>query len=227
MLPDEREPLSQILSELDSPNSLVQGVAIRKLPHNDQAAIAVPRLFKLMSDENEAIASPSRSVIHRLGSCSVPFLLEQLSSEKSEHRARAIDLLTGIGGRGAPMVRLSKQILDARSNDLPNWGRDPEIVFHHAEQMLNDDSLDVRFESASLLEEFGRRLNDTIPIFIETLSAGMQHQQNWAALRLGRIGPPAIAAMDALEAATHSKHRHTALAARNALDLIGESQDCS
>ena len=227
MQPDERKSLDQILAELDSEECLVRGVAIRKLPHNDQAAIAIPRLFELMSDENESIASLSRSVIYRLKCCSVPFLLEQLSSEKSEHRARAIDLLTEVGSRRATWVRLSKQILDARSYNLPHWERDPEDVFHLVEQMLNDDSLDVRFEAASLLEEFGRRLNDTISIFIETLSAGMQHQQNWAALRLGRIGPPAIAAMDALEAATHSKHRHTALAASNALDLIGESQDCS
>jgi HEAT repeat protein len=139
----------------------------------------------------------------------------------------AIDLLTETGSRWATSTRLVEQILHDRRDDLPDWGTDPEEIIQLFKTALDDESLDVRFHAASALEEFGRHTPETVPVFIEALRSGQQHQQNWSALHLGRIGPAAVAARDALRMAAESQCRYTALAAKNALKRIGPAEVAS
>lgn len=110
-----------------------------------------------------------------------------------------------------------EQILHDRRHDLPDWGTDPEEIIQLFKTALGDESLDVRFHAASALEEFGKHTPETVPVFIEVLQDGREHQQNWSALHLGRIGPAAIALRDALLMAAELQSRYTALAAKNAL----------
>jgi HEAT repeat protein len=135
----------------------------------------------------------------------------------------ALALLTETGSRWATSVRLVDQVLDSRRDDLPDWGCDPDEIIALFKAALGDGALAVRFHAACALEEFGRHVSETVPVFIEVLQSGTSHQQNWAALHLGRIGPSAVAASEALLMAA-SQCRYTRLAAANALKRIGSTR---
>ena len=132
----------------------------------------------------------------------------------------AIALLAETGCRWATSTRLVEQILHDRRADLPDWGTNPEEIIRLFKTALDDDSLEVRFNAACALEEFGRHIPETVPVFIEAIRGGRKHQQNWSALHLGRIGAPAVAACSALRMAAESQCQYTALAASNALKRI-------
>lgn len=217
----EKQPLDTILAELEADDWLIAACAIRKLiPHGEAATVALPVLFEMTLHDKAPIAGDSRSLIKRLGRYAVPFLRSKAADESPRRRAMVVALLTETGLRYATSTRLAEQILGPRSDELPNWGTDPEEMFELFRNSLDDESLDVRFNGASALEEFGRHLAEAVPVFVEALQSGRQPQQNWAALHLGRIGPPAIAATDALMSVTLSECRYTVLAAANALKRI-------
>lgn len=218
----EIEPLETILAELVSSDWLEIGRAIRKLvPHGDDAVIALPRLFELTLHEKSPVVSNSCALIKRLGKLAVPFLREKVDQGSAEQREVAIALLTETGFRWSSSTRLVDQVLELRRDDLPDWGVDADVIISVFRQSLNDHDLSVRFKAACALEEFGRHVTETIPVFIDALRVGNQHQQNWAALHLGRIGSPAIdAACGDLIKAAKSNCRYTSLAATNALRHI-------
>ncbi len=217
------EPLDTIISELSSDNWLKAGSAIRKLiPHGQNAVSALPALLGLTLHDKAPLVSDSMAFIKRLGSHAVPFLRDQAAGNSPRHRAMAIELLTEAGFRPPSTTRLIEQKLDNRRDDLPEWGVEPDEIFDLFKASLGDQALEVRFAAASALEEFGQHVSGTIPVFIEALQLGTLSQMNWAALRLGRIGPPAMAASQALAAAAH-KCRYAALAASNALSRIREA----
>jgi HEAT repeat protein len=187
------QPLKEILSELHSDDWLVRGIAVRKLfVFGDEATAALPRLLELTFDEKAPIQSDTCRLIKRLGASAVPFLIQQARADNPDIRARAIDLLTESGDRWRTTTRLQMQILDERKPELPEWGEHCDTVLRLLEDALSDDDLKVRYAAASALEEFGRSIPDTIPVFVEVINAGPQHGQNWAALHLGRIGPEAF-----------------------------------
>lgn len=222
------QPLETIVAELASDNWLEAGCAIRKLiPHGDAAAVALPALFALTLHDKAPIVSDSCLRIKRLGKHAVAFLRERAINGSSEHRAMAIALLLESGCRWATTTLLVKQLLDARHDDLPEWGTDSKEVITLFRTSLDDECLSVRFNAACALEEFGKHLTDTIPVFIDALRNGTQNQQNWAALHLGRIGPLASAASDALVKAATSECQYTALAASNTLECIRNSEQAS
>ena len=215
------QPLDTIIAELASDDWLEAGRAIRKLiPHGAAAMTALPVLFELTLHEKAPVASDSRRLITRLGQHAVAFLRERVNDGGPDHRAMAIALLTESGCRWSTSTRLVKQVLDARRDELPEWGTAPEEIIELFRTSLDDECLSVRFHAASALEEFGRRLSETVPVFIDALRKGTQHEQNWAALHLGRIGPLASTASDALRLAAKSECQYTALAATNALRRI-------
>lgn len=216
------QPLDTILLELASDEWLEFGRAIRKLiPHGAAATAALPILFELTRHEKAPVSSDSCAMIRRLGKHAVPFLRSIAASECPERRATAIGLLTEAGSRHATSPLLQEQVLPERRDDLPDWGTDEDQILELFKAALQDESLDVRFSAAHALEEFGRHIPETIPVFIEALHDGSQQQRNWSALHLGRIGPVAAAASDELRRAAESQCRYTALAARNALARIG------
>ena len=223
----EIQPLETIIAELTSDDWLVAGCAIKKLiPHGEAAIAALPFVFELTLHDRAPVRSDSRAIIKRLGKHAVPFLCDKAANECPHRRAMAIALLTETGCRWASSWRLAEQILDDRRDELPDWGADPEEIIRLFKTALDDESLEVRFNAAAALEEFGRHIPETIPAFIDVLENGTPHQQNWAALHLGRIGPPAAAAADALTM-TATQCRYTARAASNALLHIGSAENAS
>jgi hypothetical protein len=175
----------------------------------------------LTFDEKAPVQDYSSVLIKRLGAAAVPYLIREVASACADRRARAIELLTQIGLRRATTTNLRVQRLVERDPCLPEWGCDPNDVLGIFREALNDTDLSVRFAAACALEEFGVSLDETVPVFTETLLKGMQHHQNWAALRVGRIGTTAQDACDALHQKLSSPCELTRLAARNAMDLIG------
>ena len=117
-------------------------------------------------------------------------------------------------------MRLIDQLLDSRRELCPEWGCAPDEIVALFKAALEDESLAVRFNAACALEEFGKHLSETVPVFVEVLQRGTSHQQNWAALHLGRIGPLAIAASGELVMAAESRRQYISLAASNALKRI-------
>jgi|GEM_PF-5347370 len=206
----------------DNDDWLMRAVAVRKLMRFGSDAIQqLPRLFELAFDAKVPIQSDSCRVIRHLGAAAVPFLLERLRDSDARRRARTINLLSETGDRMSTTVRLAEQVLPPRNGELPEWGCEPDVVLDAFRKSLEDPDHHVRFAAASSLEEFGRDIPEVIPVFIETLAVGTAHEQNWAALRLGRIGTPARSACEALRRALDADCRYTHLAVRNALQLIG------
>ena len=213
-------PLETILLRLTSDNWLEAGTAINKLiPHGEAATVALPLLFQLTVLDKPPVRSDSYRVIKGLGKHAVPFLLEQVINKCPDLRAMAICLLMETGFREATSTLVFEQVLRPRYSELPDWGVDPEELIQHFRTALSDNALEVRFWAASALEEFGRHIPETIPVFIEALKDGSIRQQHLAALHLGRIGPAAAAAKLELELAI-DECESTALAARNALERI-------
>jgi hypothetical protein len=214
------QPLESIIMELESDNWLEVGQAIRKLiPHGDDAVVALNPLFNLTFHESRPVASYSYAMIQRLGKHAVPFLRSRVNDECFRNRSMALELLYNPDGCHASSTRLIEQVLDERRDHLPDWGVDPDEIVALFEETLHDRSLEVRYTAACALEEFGRHLDKTIPVFIEVLENGNLHQQNWAALHLARIGPMADAATEALVVFEKSCQR-ASLAASNALERI-------
>lgn len=216
------ELLEQVGAELASADWLVRGAAVHALFEIGADAVALlPAVFELTLDEKVPVRSRALLLIKRLGRHAVPFLTQQVHNNDPEARARAIELLTESGYRWATTTRLELQVLDKRRPELPDWGDDSEKVIELFENALRDDHFQVRFAAACALEEFGRCLLQTVPVFVEALDSGSVHFQNWAALHLGRIGPDAHSACAALQAAVASNDRCKSLAATNALVQIG------
>ncbi|WP_417383389.1 HEAT repeat domain-containing protein [Gimesia sp.] len=221
------QSFEHIIEQLtDETDWLKRGRALRKLREYGTAVVpCLDHIFILLFDEKAPIRDLSAILIRNLGAAAVPYLLDKLDSEDSGERKEAIWLLLECGNRFCTTTRLIKQVLDERYSQLPEWGQPESIIFDHFHKCLTDPDLSVRFKAASALEEFGREISDTIPVFIETVISGSDHEQNWAALRLGRIGEPAYAACKALTAATASDYGYTRLAAKNALALILDKKE--
>lgn len=217
----EVQSLESIVAELLSDDWLEAGCAIHKLiPYGETASAALPMLFELTLHDKVPLASDSARFIKRLGKHAVSFLRDQVAVECPRHRAMAITLLTETGGWEATSTQGIEQVLRSRRDDLPDWGVDPEEIIRLFKSTLDDESLAVRFNAACALEEFGRHVPETVPIFIDAIQTGTPHQQHWAALHLGRIVPLAIAACDALAMAAESNCQDTAMAASNALKRL-------
>lgn len=216
------QSLESIIKQLsDDTDWLRRGIALRSLMEHGEAAVPwLDRIFDLTFDSRAPIQDTSKVLIKNLGAAAVPFLLKKLNSENAAHRKEAIWLLIECGNRFCTTTRLIKQMLDDRDPKLPHWGQAPELIINRFRECLSDTDLHVRFAAASALEEFGMELPATIPVFIETLMHGSDHEQNWAALRLGRIGELAISACDALYAAIGSEYEYNRLAAKNAIAII-------
>jgi HEAT repeat protein len=218
-MPSFEEIVEQLYDENDW---LVRGIAVRRLiDEGDKAASVIGRVFDLTFDENAAVQDVSCVLIKRLGAAAVPYLICETVSACANRRARAIELLTETGLRRPTTTYLRQQRLEERDPCLPEWGCDPKEVLGIFREALKDADLSVRFAAACALEEFGTSIEKTIPVFVDALRSSTQHVQNWAALRLGRIGPAAREACDVPQQKLESPCERTRLAARNAMDSIG------
>ncbi|MAX38155.1 HEAT repeat domain-containing protein [Gimesia sp.] len=221
------QPLESIIEHLfDETDWLIRGKALRNLIAHGEAAVPyLERVFELRLDPKAPVNDASGVLIRNLGAAAVPFLLTQLKSGNAAYRREAIWLLMESGNRFCTTTRLTKQVLDDRNPQLPDWAQSPDLMINRFRECLSDTDLSVRFAAASALEEFGHDLPATVPVFIETLLHDSRHNQNWAALRLGRIGEPAMSACDALNTAVGSEYQYTRLAAKNALTRIRGNQE--
>lgn len=220
-------PFEQLVEQLhDDTDWLVRGIALRRLQrHGEQVLPYLDRIFQLTFDEHAPVLDAAKVLIRSLGSAAVPFLLDQMNSDSAKARAMSLRLLLECGNCYATTVRLSRQILEERTKGLPDWGRPPEQIFAHFRNALSDPDLEVRYAAACGLEEFGVDIPATIPVLIETVKGGTRYAQHWAALHLGRIGKPAIAACDALQTLTESENEYARHAAQNALARIRDSEE--
>lgn len=219
------EPLDSLIRDLQSPDSFTRFLAVRRLfKHRTHVVAALPFVFRLTFDECHPLASTSRLFIRKLGASAVDFLVRQVHEGDAAARARALELLAQCGCWHDASTRLVEQRLRPRREDLPEWGCDPELIIRLFRGSVNDEDLSVRFVAASGLENFGRHLDETVPVFVTALRDGSRTQQNWAALHLGRLGPLAAPAAGALKRRTSSDCRYTALAAANALSSLSTAE---
>ncbi len=218
----DKVPLEQILAELESDNGEKRCCATFKLrPHGPDAVVALPALFKLLLDtEIESPRSIRRNAIICLGNLAIPFLLEQVKSPNPAFRLEALCLIEDVGFRRASTSISSNKLRDGSRDEFLDWGCDPQIIFDIFKAALNDDAIVIRHLAAGALEDFSVHREETLPVFIETLSEGTWCQRNWAAVHLGRIGRPAIGTVEALKAASHTDNHYSAYIARNALARI-------
>lgn len=226
------EEIDAIQRRLQDPDWLVRCGAIRgNWKMGKRAVPLLPAIFDLGFDDYAPPRSDSSLEIKRFGVLAVPFLLREARSEFPARRVQALFLLTETGERRSSSTRLVEQILEPRCAALPDWGdyRDEVLSMFHTS--LAASARSVRYAAAAALEEFGLFITETIPVFIDVLRYGSTHERNWAALHLGRIGPPAKAAADVLAEAARvpagfARHevvyglKYVRLAAQNALQSV-------
>ena len=226
--PDSQELLRQLYDD----NWLVQSTAAHKLIKcPDLALTAIARFFDLSLDANAALRAVCRVAIEKMKAAAVPFLLEQTQASEPARRENAIQLLSWAGRSGGEPHKFSTQSLGLRNAGQPDWGDRVEEVLQACSHALSDSDFSVRFAAASVLEDCNRLIEQTIPVFIEALSKGSSFQRNWAALRLGRLGPMARGACEALSRFVAGPvdqrdvwDRYAHHAAQVALERIGCSQ---
>jgi HEAT repeat protein len=217
------------LRQLNDSDWKVRATAARTFVRLPDAALPeLPRLFELTLDDHAPVREICDVAIGNMKLSAVPFLLEQTCSQDASHRQHAIELLSLIGPCGGEPHEFATQVLGARMSSPPDWGNHTEEVFQAFFRALSDPDFSVRFAAASVLDDCNRLIDKTIPVFVEAFSCGTAFQRNWAALRLGRIGPQATAACEALaRVAGRSQDvedrwdRYTILAAQVALRRIG------
>ena len=137
-------------------------------------------------------------------------------------------MLSAVGHCGGKPHSFATQVLGRRNDARPDWGSQVEEILESLSHALSDPDFAVRFAAASVLDDCDHLVEQTIPVFIEAMSQGTSFQKNWAALRLGRIGPAARAASEVLTKSAAGavdqddvwdKYAH--LASRMALKRIG------
>ncbi len=218
-----------LLRQLHGEDRHLRSVAVfklRQLPHLTLPEIA--RFFELAVKDTVAVRDVAGVAIENMGAAAVSFLLEQCHANDAARREQAIQLLAQVGHCGGEPHKFATQLLGKRNDRPPDWGDYAEIVLETVAGALTDASFGVRFAAASPLEDCNHLVEQTVPVFIEALSEGTSWQKNWAALRLGRIGPMARLACKSLAdlaAGPDDPHdvwdKYARRAAKVALDRIG------
>jgi HEAT repeat protein len=195
------QPLDAVslLQQLHDEDRRVQAAAVYKLRQFPQLLLPeIARIFQLAVNGDAAISAYSRVAIENMGAAAIPFLLNQCRGNCAAEREQAIQLLAQIGHCGGEPHKFATQFLGERNDRPPNWSNYVETVLETVANALTDADCDVRFAAASVLEDCNHLIERTVPIFIEVLAKGTSFQKNWAALRLGRIGPSARSAYKSL-----------------------------
>jgi hypothetical protein len=149
------EHMQLLFQKLFDDDGITRGRAIRELaPLQERLLPVLPRLFELTFDALTPIGSDSEAVIRRMGAAAVPFLLEKARSREPAKRERALSLLMTAGGRRTSTTLLSTQVLEPRTESLPDWGGHGQDVWEAFAEAVLDLDLSVRFVAASAFEEF-------------------------------------------------------------------------
>lgn len=195
----DRSSPEALLQELYADKWICQAIAAGDLRQYPNFALqAIERLFELCCGDNVALKASCESTIKSLGPAAVPYLLEQSEAAEPLRRHRAIILLSTVGFAERSTCQLATQEISGRPKSMPDWGDYDDKVLAAFHRALSDEYLSVRLDAACALDDFEGLVESLIPIFIDAAITGTVHQQNWAALHLGRIGPPALAACIAL-----------------------------
>jgi hypothetical protein len=213
------------ISGLDSADLGVRARAIRRIATTGaKTTRAFSKLFDMtLGAAGFAERQYARVALFSFSTEAVPLLLDRSRATQGDRRFLAVCTLSGLGGAGHLL-----EVLPRRRN--PAWGAFAPDVVARCIELLRDERRDVRLAAAVLLAECGDAIEEATEVLAdqarELCSAeSMSDQQvadaNLIAVHLGRIGPTAGWACEALKHFTHSQDKFLALAARKAREQIG------
>lgn len=157
----------------------------------------VPALIDALADTETLVRMAANRTLGELGADGAPALVQALDSDpRADVRA------------GAALV-LGTMV-----------GTDDRAVSALAAALDGDAALDVRISAARGLSVGGPESVAALPTLVEALEAPEPELAQWAALALGRMGPAASSAVEALERASESEERMVATAASQALRQV-------
>lgn len=202
-LPDAIEPIIKALQH-EKPfirAGAAQAIASKHQATSNQTAALVvalkdPEYVVRFAVADALVSLPSGDKMSE----AVPVLLEVIGSGSEEEQTRAVHLLTRVGPAAKSAV--------------------PTLV-----KLLEDKRFSVRFEAAlalTAIDEVERV--KAVPVLIEGTESKVNTRQHQAAKSLALIGPPAKAAIPALEKLFTANYIHTRYCAAEAVALIDPSK---
>jgi hypothetical protein len=157
----------------------------------------VPALIGALADTETLVRVAANRTLGKFGSDAAPALVQALGNDpRSEVRAgTALVLGNSVGTHDGAVAAL-------------------------AAELNGDAALDVRVSAARGLSVGGAESVTALPALVEALEDPAPELAQWAALALGRMGPAAASAVEALERASESANRVVANAASQALRQV-------
>lgn len=218
--PDSVSPLMQGLESADVKVRLRAAQALTQL--GEHSTKAVPLLLPLMTDRERAVRQAALEAIGACGAKAVPDLKQALSDKSIIIRIAAARGLGALGPASSPATEellkacelSDKQLHRAAGFALTQIGKDavPQLIL-----ALAHEETSVQYLAMDVLEAIE-------PKAIDPLIVALQHEnvliRRGAAEVLGRYGPDADSAVDALEAATNDENSDVRQYARIALQHI-------
>ena len=157
----------------------------------------IPALIDALADTETLVRTAANRTLGQIGPEAAPALVQALGNDpRSEVRAGTALVLGSL------------------------VGADDRAVSALAAALEEDASLDVRVSAARGLSVGGAESVAALPALVEALEAPEPDLAQWAALALGRMGPAAARAVEALEQASESTDRVVANAANQALRRV-------
>jgi HEAT repeat protein len=168
-----------------------------------------------------------------MGSRDVTELSVQLESTNVDQRIEAAEQLSyladGAQPAAVPLVRAigdeSEEVREWINSALEELGPPEAADAEALSNLLDDKNADVGYWAATLLGRLGSDASQAVPQLANVLGsqAALQVRER-AAWALGKIGPPAVSAVDTLRPAAASDEARLSRLANDALEQIGAGQ---
>jgi HEAT repeat protein len=222
----------QPLIKLSRSSSAHRTTAIRALGRiGDTAKDAIPELVNCLKNKDDGVRSAAHDALRDLNGArkdAIPLLVQLLHDENPDYRIEAIHAFCGIGpfpGDYLPVLlaALKDPVAKVRIFALAamrDMGRNHTAPPEPMLAALKDSSLDVRVTAAFTLWKLTGR-TDGVRVLVEGLNATDKEIREYAAARLGDIGPEARAAIPALlKAADSDENKNVRATASTSLGKI-------
>lgn len=194
------------------------------------AAIAVPVLMQSLSDRSETIRRKTVASLGRIGPAAqlaIPSLLESMAYDESPAvRDAAETALAAIGSPAVPALThlLEDQDTELRQRAARGLGQMKTLAqpaTNSLRKLLEDENPGVRLAAAKGLWQITARANESLPVFVETLTSS-DRQLRMQAFRIltTELGPAAAPARAALTKLLEHPEAHVRQAAEKALERI-------
>ena len=140
-------------------------------------------------------------------------LMSALTSRLPQQRAHAAEQLSRLGPDARPAAVLLARASADGSEEVREWvtaaleelGPPPASDAHALAALVDNENADVAYWAATLLGRLGAEAAPAVPALASALSASVAMSvRQRAAWALGKIGPPARDALDALRQAAAS-----------------------